>query len=242
MRTMNARVAAATDRLRRHTPFLVTLVLLPQLPLMLLGVLAILVPSAGLLSLLASMVFFLAVPLWNGALLHALGRLSDRGEIDIAEAYRAASAMYYRMLPVLLLSLLAVFGGFLLLILPGIYLGMRLSLAQCVCVFEGAQPVDSLKRSWALTRGTEAELLAYVMVVWGPPLLLDFLGNTMLGPEPAPAPFALLVFVGQLLSIVCGVIFCVLLQELYRDKAQAQRPQSGPREVLMVPVQPGEGK
>jgi hypothetical protein len=235
MRTMQGRIAAATDRLRRHAPFLFTLVLLLQLPLLVLAMIAMLVPGAAVLGLLASVAFFLAVPVWNGALLYALGRLSDRGEIDIPEAYRAAMGMYSRLLPVQLLTMLAVFAGFLLLVLPGLYIGLRLALVQCVCVFEGQGGASAFRRSWALTKGREGELLLYFALAVLPLIFMNGLGAAMLGQEPTAAAEALFSFTAQLVSVVCGVVFLVLLQELYRDIAAVDRAAPA-SEVLLVPV------
>jgi len=57
------------------------------------------------------------------------------------------------LIAVTILTLLAVLGGLVLLILPGIYLGVRLFLASQALVVEDESATGALGRSWALVGG-----------------------------------------------------------------------------------------
>jgi len=65
-----------------------------------------------------------------------------------------------------LLSALAMVGGFILLIIPGIIVGVRLSFVR-FAVMEGARPFESLHQSWHATRGHFWRMLGLVLVLVG---------------------------------------------------------------------------
>jgi len=64
-----------------------------------------------------------------------------------------------------LLMGLCVLGGFILLVLPGIYIAVRLSFATYVVADTGAKPKDALRESWALTKGKFWALVRYSAIV-----------------------------------------------------------------------------
>ncbi|MDR2970192.1 MAG: glycerophosphoryl diester phosphodiesterase membrane domain-containing protein [Tannerellaceae bacterium] len=62
---------------------------------------------------------------------------------------------------------IAISIGMLLLIVPGIYLALRLQFFTCFIVEENAGIMDSLKRSWALTEGHAMKLFILALVWLG---------------------------------------------------------------------------
>jgi hypothetical protein len=90
----------------------------------------------------------------------------------------SALAVGVRRFPALifmsLLVGLVVGVGTLFLLVPGLYLALRLSLAACVLVVEGGGPVQALHVSYKLTRqhgramlGTIAVILPFSVAAWG---------------------------------------------------------------------------
>lgn len=73
--------------------------------------------------------------------------------IGFRKALSLAGPRTWAFLALLILQGLAVNLGCLLLILPGIWIAVRLSLAPQVFATEGLRPIDALKRSFELTRG-----------------------------------------------------------------------------------------
>jgi hypothetical protein len=63
-----------------------------------------------------------------------------------------------------LLVCLAVFAGFILLIIPGIYLALRFSLYR-FAILDGAGVTDSIKKSSELTKGVKWQLLGFFIVM-----------------------------------------------------------------------------
>lgn len=76
-----------------------------------------------------------------------------------------------------LLTMLLTGIGFILLILPGIYLTVRLGLFGFALIEEGKAPVDSLKRSMELTRGRFWHLLGLSVVLF----LINCVGVLLFG-------------------------------------------------------------
>jgi uncharacterized membrane protein len=52
------------------------------------------------------------------------------------------------------LTTLIVIGGFILLIIPGIYFGLRLKFASYLVIDKNMPPVDAIKASWKMTKGS----------------------------------------------------------------------------------------
>lgn len=83
--------------------------------------------------------------------------------ISIFEALRRAGANAFSLVGVLMLNGLAILGGLLLLIIPGIYLACRLLVCVPSALIEQRGPRDSLSRSFALTK--DYTINAFVILV-----------------------------------------------------------------------------
>ena len=74
-----------------------------------------------------------------------------------------------RLLPIIgvvVLSILGIWAGLLLLIVPGIMLALRWMVAMPVCVVERLGPVESLKRSAVLTKGYRWKIFGIFLLLW----------------------------------------------------------------------------
>jgi uncharacterized membrane protein len=74
-------------------------------------------------------------------------------------------------LTALLTGLIAV-GGLILLIIPGIYLGLRLKFAAYLVIDKNLGPVDALKASWQMTKGNVWNLFFFGILLF----LINVLG------------------------------------------------------------------
>jgi hypothetical protein len=89
-----------------------------------------------------------------------------RGErVDFWQACRAALSRLFTLIAVGLLTVIAVAFGLVLLILPGIYIGLGLSMAFMVVMAEGQGAMASLKRSWRLADGLRPRIFG-LLLVW----------------------------------------------------------------------------
>ncbi|WP_085536035.1 hypothetical protein [Massilibacteroides vaginae] len=67
--------------------------------------------------------------------------------------------------------------GIILLIIPGIYLGIRLQFYSAFIVDEDCGAIESLKRSWEITKGQELPLFLLSLVM----ILISIIGMLLLG-------------------------------------------------------------
>jgi uncharacterized membrane protein len=81
--------------------------------------------------------------------------------VEIFEEY----GTFWRYLGTTVLSLLTILGGFILLVIPGIYWAIRFSFSPIVVIDTKLGPVASMKESWALTRGSFWKILWFWMVI-----------------------------------------------------------------------------
>ncbi|KAB7699022.1 hypothetical protein GBN26_12280 [Plesiomonas shigelloides] len=167
----------------------------------------------------------LTTPLFSVSLL-SLVLLSSRGfQANTMTALKAGVPLYFSMLGLEVLSGLATFVGFLALILPGIYVAIRLSFAPCFLVSERLHMLDAMKASWAgATPWMRLVLQGYLFIYLGLRLpsvyILGLMDNAL---NLHPSLFALLVSVVYNLTSALMLIF---LFRLYMLKLAPQQEQA----------------
>ena len=134
---------------------------------------------------------------------------------------------FYLVLTLVLNLALAI--GFLLFVLPFIYLLGRLSLASPVLVAEMRRaPFSALERSWALSRGLGWQIALLVLLVYIAALIINVAVSSalgivivlMLGNEGVGG--LLLAIVGGILSAATTLVATVLLAAIYRALTTAR--------------------
>ena len=73
--------------------------------------------------------------------------------VEIKDTLTSTSRLFFNMLLLEILLTLSIVGGLILLIVPGIIIGCRLSLAQYYLVDRDMEAIDAYKASWNATRG-----------------------------------------------------------------------------------------
>ncbi|MGD0841844.1 MAG: hypothetical protein ABSA32_11855 [Candidatus Acidiferrales bacterium] len=118
-----------------------------------------------ILVFLAAVIVYLVAILWSqGATVIAVSELYLGRTTTIREAYRRVWRDVGTIFGVAVLSGLATAGGFILLIIPGIYIGCRLAAGVQAAVLEDIGPRDALGRSWELaTDNVGRVFLIYVL-------------------------------------------------------------------------------
>jgi hypothetical protein len=105
---------------------------------------------AGLLTALASILMYLVL---TGAITRAVAAEVAGQDPSVEQSYRFG---FHRLGSVLLVSVLvglAIIGGLILLIIPGIYIGVRLAVSIEALVVEGRRGTEAMGRSWELVGG-----------------------------------------------------------------------------------------
>lgn len=105
------------------------------------------------------------LPVWIGSATILL-LLLEPGRLTVGQALSSAAALTLSIVVLNWLLNLAIFGGFLLFLIPGIYLLGRLSLAAPVQMSERLRnPITALSRSMELTRGNGWRVAGLVLLV-----------------------------------------------------------------------------
>lgn len=121
-------------------------------------------PPQAMADYTPAVVFWLfLVPSLIGAVAQlAVARLVSRPAESPAVALRTGLAAMPAYLLASLIIAVPVAMGFLALIIPGLYLLARFFITAPVAALEGAQPMDIVKRSWALTEGQGGTILVFL--------------------------------------------------------------------------------
>lgn len=86
-----------------------------------------------------------------------------RPGLTLGEHLALSASVLLPAIGALMMQWLAIFSGLFLLIVPGLYLVGRLLFVLPVMACETRNPIEALKRSWALTEGNGFRLLAFVL-------------------------------------------------------------------------------
>jgi hypothetical protein len=128
--------------------------------------------GAGILLILAAIVSVVAYLLSQGATVTAVSEIYLGREITIRESFRAVWGRLGSLFGVVILNGLATIAGYILLIIPGIYITCRLIVCVPSAVIEDLGPRDSLERSYHLTKDSAGRaflilLLYFVLAIAG---------------------------------------------------------------------------
>jgi len=144
-------------------------------------------PTVAAALLPAAVSGLVTVPLITAMLVRAILQIGGGATPSAGAVAREGLDLFAPVLLVVVLSALGVFGGFILLIVPGVILLAHWAVAaQCVAV-EGLHGADALRRSWSLVTGNAWWVLGVVVVT---NLLAGVLGSLVTLPAAAAAESA----------------------------------------------------
>ena len=172
-------------------------------------------------SLLTALLSFITAPLIAGAVSRVCAASYLGQHVGPADALRTTIRRLPALLAATFVSGLAIFGGMLLCILPGIALLVMYTLVVPAMMIEEIGPIESMRRSWRLVKPRFWGVLGIVALAW---LISAFLGN-LLGGAPSAigtifgGSFAWLwIAVGAVLAtIVSAPITAIVDTLLYFD-------------------------
>lgn len=100
---------------------------------------------------------FLLLTLSSGALLTVamthIQLARDKEEVILSDLIERFGRNFITLVALYILIILAVIPGFILFLIPGIYMAIKFFVAPAVAVMENKDPIQSLKRSWELVQG-----------------------------------------------------------------------------------------
>jgi hypothetical protein len=164
--------------LRNHFALLVGIGAVLYLPLAILGKVfessleAATPDQVGQAALMGGVLFLIAVvlsPIVSAAVTHALGEVFLGRRASVGGSLRVATSILLPLMGTFLLYALAVMGGFLLLVIPGVYLMLCFMLVNQVVVIERVFGTRALRRSRELLSGNlgrAAGVMFVSLVIW----------------------------------------------------------------------------
>jgi hypothetical protein len=165
-------------------------------------------PLAAQRLVLAFISVALIVALWAALLLRqrAIAQGEPRSMLD---DFTELTARLPALMGLLILTWLAIVAGSICLLLPGVYLLIALSVAQCAVLFERLDPLAAMKRSLQLVRGHWWRTLGIFVVAVLIVFVFDILGVvvvTILVRFVRGADVALLSAAARMIIIVLGTL------------------------------------
>lgn len=203
--------------------------------------------SSGAIFLIA-VSSFIAVEIAHAATVMAVSNLHLERPATIALAYAAARSSLLRVIGITIAVAIALGVGFMLLIVPGVYLALAWSLTIPVTVLEGGGLNASTRRSKSLTQGSKGRIfviyLLIIVLVWVVSTLIQLL---LLLPLRAFAihdaststalSYALQSAGGFLSTCLVGPLATIALTLIYYD--QRVRKEGFDLQLMMATIEGG---
>lgn len=107
----------------------------------------------------------IAFPIYQGALIFFLAAVIKDEHQNVSQYYRQSMKFWLPLLVLYLLMGLAIMGGCMLLILPGLIVAARVAFAEFYCLLHEEAPLDAFKSSWEQSREYQWKILGGLLVI-----------------------------------------------------------------------------
>lgn len=131
---------------------------------------------SGLFMSVGSLAQFIITSALGLGLVKMTLKLADKEPVEFSEMFNHFS-LVFNMLVAQLLAYIAVVIGLCLLVVPGIIIMIKLQFFAYFIVQEGCGPIESLQKSWEMTKGVKFQLFLFDMVLY----LMNILGMLCFG-------------------------------------------------------------
>lgn len=164
---------------------------------------------------LASLIRILLLPFYLGGTIIYLQSVIDDNPLHPLTAILSSPSCWGRLLLTYVLNALAISLGFMLLIIPGIYFGVRFAVADYACVLERRGPIEAMRKSWELTPDYFWLLFQGIALLMGLIFLANISVTRLLGDETILVALSSILFdfLGVLVTIYGFRIYCVMRED-----------------------------
>lgn len=114
---------------------------------------------------LYALYMFLVVIMYGALIKMSVNALNERA-VSLGEGVKTGLRLFFPLLAVFFLYFVGMMIGFILLIIPGIFIALGWALAMHVKVIEGTSITEALSRSWTLSKGYKRWILL-MMIIFG---------------------------------------------------------------------------
>ncbi|MTF38089.1 glycerophosphoryl diester phosphodiesterase membrane domain-containing protein [Cyanobacterium aponinum] len=161
-------------------------------------------PNLAILSLLSFVSVIVSSWYTTASYIYCYKRLNGQN-ITVQRAFRDSLSKIINMFIAIILTFLFIIIGLLLLIIPGIYIGVRLNLTFYVIAVENCSVLDALKRSWRLTKGNSNFVFATLLLMGLGIIIAIFIMSFIMG-----AILAIILGDTETLKVVSNLLGSVL--------------------------------
>jgi hypothetical protein len=160
----------------------------------------------------------LIYPIYTGALIVLMAKRAQREQPVNRELTAAAIKTWQPLFLVHIISSGMTALGFMLLVLPGVYIAVRLSFAEFFVVLDGVKPIEAIQKSFQATRPYFGVILILLTLFMIPLVLLTFTLSGVMQKIDAGPVFnvllsTLIAFLGLFVDVVKFRVFMSARQE-----------------------------
>ena len=193
-------------------------------------------PVGGVFSAVGGLASVITVPMLTGALVYGSMRGLEGRPVSIDECLRAGSSRWLPMLGLMVVTGLLAAVGLILLIVPGVLLALRWSVAAPALLLEGRSLTEAMGRSADLTRDRRGSIFLLFLIYVGIEIVLQAMLSAVglgyrsvglglggafpfgdVGPKPAIV-ILLTPIISVCTTLVLNAIATALFRELRGDK------------------------
>lgn len=186
--------------------------------LVLVFVLAGIVDALGELNVVLAIIGSVAMLFADGLASLAAERLATGTRPDLGTMVGRVLKRLLSLIAIYIIVVLVTAVGLILLVVPGVYVWLRLSLAVPICVIEDEGMVESLSKSWEIAQGSLLKLFGITLVSFV--VTLVTIVPVALGGTAMPSPEAAGLVVGTagvLLGAVIGPVVQMAFARVYLE-------------------------
>jgi hypothetical protein len=122
------------------------------------------IAAAGGVIFVCVLIFLSLFLLSAGAAVFAVSEIYTGRQARIRGALRLALSRFWSILGVMFLGVMISAAGLIFLVVPGIYLGCRVSVAAAATLIEGIGPGEAIRRSFGLTKGFAGRAFVIILL------------------------------------------------------------------------------
>lgn len=176
--------------------------------------------NAGMI--IVSILNFLILFVVEAALCLGAFRVAEGYQPSFREGFDLGVKRFLPLLGATLLTGLAIYIGFILIIVPGVIAACVLAVSIPACALEGLGPIESLRRSAFLTKGQRWRILLAYVVLFLPMFLIGLLNGFLL-VKNGTATFGTLLnaLIGLFWTAIAAIFSTLMYIELRRLKELA---------------------
>jgi len=158
-------------------------------------------------------IHFLYQPIYMGGLIYLISKIVSGETWSVKECLLTGLGCWANLLLVNIISSCLIILGLFALIVPGLYVFARLSLAEFIVVLGRVNCIEALHRSYTVTRGFTWQIIGSCLILSGLLLGLQFLIHLVIISLSLQSLIAFMV--SELLVIVLWSTFTILLFRFY---------------------------